>query len=202
MSLFVTFEGADGVGKSTIANLIYEELLKRNIEVIKTREPGGTRISETIRDIILNNSYREMDYRCEALLYAASRAQHVEEKIKPALKSGKVVLCERFVLSSLAYQGIGRNQNLDHIKAINEYATMGLEPDIVFIFLNKEETLARKLENADRLERAGDDFHNKVRDFYKNLQKKDNYYFIDAWQSIDKVFSDTLEVLDNVGGLK
>lgn len=202
MSLFVTFEGADGVGKSTIANLIYEELLKRNIEVIKTREPGGTRISEAIRDIILNNSYREMDYRCEALLYAASRAQHVEEKIKPALKSGKVVLCERFVLSSLAYQGIGRNQNLDHIKSINEYATMGLEPDIVFIFLNKEETLARKLENADRLERAGDDFHNKVRDFYKNLQKKDNYYFIDAWQSIDKVFSDTLEVLDNVGGLK
>ena len=79
---------------------------------------------------------------------------------------------------------------------------MGLEPDIVFIFLNKEETLARKLENADRLERAGDEFHNKVRDFYKNLQKKDNYYFIDAWQSIDKVFSDTLEVLDNVGGLK
>lgn len=202
MSLFVTFEGADGVGKSTIANLIYEELLKRNIEVIKTREPGGTRISEAIRDIILNNSYREMDYRCEALLYAASRAQHVEEKIKPALKSGKVVLCERFVLSSLAYQGIGRNQNLDDIKAINEYATMGLEPDIVFIFLNKEETLARKLENADRLERAGDEFHNKVRDFYKNLQKKDNYYFIDAWQSIDKVFSDTLEVLDNVGGLK
>lgn len=202
MSLFVTFEGADGVGKSTIANLIYEELLKRNIEVIKTREPGGTRISEAIRDIILNNSYKEMDYRCEALLYAASRAQHVEEKIKPALKSGKVVLCERFVLSSLAYQGIGRNQNLDHIKSINEYATMGLEPDIVFIFLNKEETLLRKLENADRLERAGDDFHNKVRDFYKNLQKKDNYYFIDAWQSIDKVFSDTLEVLDNVGGLK
>lgn len=202
MSLFVTFEGADGIGKSTIANLIYEELLKRKIKTIKTREPGGTRISEAIRNIILDNNNKEMDIRCEALLYAASRAQHIKEKILPALKDDCVVICERFVLSSLAYQGAGRGEDIQDILAINAYATRGLEPDIVFIFQNKKDTLVRKLKNADRMEEAGDEFHIKVRNFYKNLKKKDNYYFIDASQSINQVYLETLKILEDVGGLK
>ena len=132
MSAFITFEGPDGSGKSTICNLVYEELLKNNIRTIKTREPGGTRISEKIREIILDKDLKEMDMRTEALLYSASRAQHTYEKIIPALEDGTTVLCERYVLSSLAYQGHARGQKLEDIRAINDFATGGKKPDIVF----------------------------------------------------------------------
>lgn len=202
MSLFVTFEGADGIGKSTICSLIYEELKKRSSKVMRTREPGGTKISEAIRDIILDNENKEMDIRCEALLYAASRAQHVYEKIRPALNDGYIVLCERYVLSSIAYQAYGRDQRQEDIFAINDYATGGLKPDINFIFQNKEDTHRRKSTPLDRLEKAGDAFHEKVREYYRNIEKKDNYYFIDASQSIEKVYEDTLKILESIGGLK
>ena len=128
MSAFITFEGPDGSGKSTICNLVYEELLKNNKKTIKTREPGGTRISEKIRDLILDKDLREMDMRTEALLYSASRAQHTYEKIIPALEEGAIVLCERYVLSSLAYQGYARGQDLEDILSINNFATGKLSP--------------------------------------------------------------------------
>lgn len=202
MSLFITFEGPDGSGKSTIANLVYEELLNRNISVIKTREPGGTRIGEKIRDIILDNDLSEMNMKTEALLYAASRAQHVEEKIRPNLEKGVTVICERFVLSSLAYQGYARGQKLFDILDINNFATGCLLPDIVFVFKTNNITLSRKdRDTYDRLELESTDFHKKVTDFYNNLEKKDNYYFIDASKSIEEVFNDCMNVLEEKGGI-
>ena len=196
MSAFITFEGPDGSGKSTICNLVYEELLKDKVKAIKTREPGGTRISEKIREIILDKDLSEMDMRTEALLYSASRAQHTYEKIIPALEEGTTVLCERYVLSSLAYQGYARGQNLEDILSINNFATGRIKPDIVFVFRSRGETLNRKDESSyDRLEREPDEFHKKVRDYYNNLEKEDNYYFIDVSKSIEEVFCDCMKVL-------
>lgn len=196
MSAFITFEGPDGSGKSTICNLVYDELIKNNIKTIRTREPGGTRISEKIRDIILDKDLKEMDMRTEALLYSASRAQHTYEKIIPALEEGVTVLCERYVLSSLAYQGHARGQKLEDIRAINDFATGGKKPDIVFIFRTNNSTLTRKDQACyDRLECEGDDFHKKVRDYYNNLEKEENYYFIDVNQTIEEVFGDCMKIL-------
>lgn len=196
MSAFITFEGPDGSGKSTICNLVYEELLKNKVKTIKTREPGGTRISEKIREIILDKDLSEMDMRTEALLYSASRAQHTYEKIIPALEEGTTVLCERYVLSSLAYQGYARGQNLEDILSINNFATGRIKPDIVFVFRSRGETLNRKDESSyDRLEREPDEFHKKVRDYYNNLEKEDNYYFVDVSKSIEEVFCDCMKVL-------
>lgn len=196
MSAFITFEGPDGSGKSTICNLVYEELLKNKVKAIKTREPGGTRISEKIREIILDKDLSEMDMRTEALLYSASRAQHTYEKIIPSLEEGTTVLCERYVLSSLAYQGYARGQNLEDILSINNFATGRIKPDIVFVFRSRGETLNRKDESSyDRLEREPDEFHKKVRDYYNNLEKEDNYYFIDVSKSIEEVFCDCMKVL-------
>ncbi|WP_295149298.1 dTMP kinase [uncultured Peptoniphilus sp.] len=196
MNAFITFEGPDGSGKSTICNLVYEELLKNNIRTIKTREPGGTRISEKIREIILDKDLKEMDMRTEALLYSASRAQHTYEKIIPALEEGTTVLCERYVLSSLAYQGHARGQKLEDIRAINDFATGGKKPDIVFIFRTNNSTLTRKDQAGyDRLESEGDDFHKKVRDYYNSIEKEENYYFIDVNQTIEEVFGDCMKIL-------
>ena len=196
MSAFITFEGPDGSGKSTIANLVYEEILKKNKTVLKTREPGGTRISEKIRELILDKDLEEMDKRTEALLYSAARAQHTYEKIVPALRDSYIVLCERYVLSSLAYQGFARGQDLEDIMAINNFATGNIKPDIVFIFRTDKKTLLRKDKNSyDRLERESDEFHKKVREYYNNLEKEDNFYFIDVSKSIEEVFCDCMKVL-------
>ena len=196
MSAFITFEGPDGSGKSTIANLVYEEILKKNKKVLKTREPGGTRISEKIRELILDKDLEEMDKRTEALLYSAARAQHTYEKIVPALRDSYIVLCERYVLSSLAYQGFARGQDLEDIMAINNFATGNIKPDIVFIFRTDKKTLLRKDKNSyDRWERESDEFHKKVREYYNNLEKEDNFYFIDVSKSIEEVFCDCMKVL-------
>ena len=188
MSAFITFEGPDGSGKSTIANLVYEEILKKNKKVLKTREPGGTRISEKIRELILDKDLEEVDKRTEALLYSAARAQHTYEKIVPALRDSYIVLCERYVLSSLAYQGFARGQDLEDIMAINNFATGNIRTD--------KKTLLRKDKNSyDRLERESDEFHKKVREYYNNLEKEDNFYFIDVSKSIEEVFCDCMKVL-------
>ncbi|WP_138159384.1 dTMP kinase [Peptoniphilus catoniae] len=194
--LFITFEGPDGCGKSTTAEAIYEKL-KNEYDIIRTREPGGTAISEKIRSLILDNANSNMSYRTEALLYAASRAQHLEEKIIPAVNSGKIVLCERFVLSSIAYQGYGRGIGVKDIEIINNFATGGFEPDITFLFDTKgKSTLERKLlDNPDRLENSGEDFHLKVRQAYKKLAENPKYTVIDASRSEKEVFLECLEIL-------
>lgn len=197
--IFVTFEGPDGCGKSTITGLVYEKL-KLKYDIIRTREPGGTVISEKIRDIILDVENASMTYRTEALLYAASRAQHVEEKIIPAVNNGKIVLCERFVLSSIAYQGYGRGLGEDSIRIINDFATGGLVPDITFLFdMKGQSSVDRKIElGGDRLEISGDDFHNRVNKAYEDLKSRNDFYIIDATRSIEEVLDEVLGILMKV----
>lgn len=205
--MFITFEGPDGCGKSTISNLVFEYLkenIKDNREIVKTREPGGTEISEKIRDLVLDVNNSLMTYRTEALLYAASRAQHVEEKIVPALKEDKIVICERFVLSSIAYQGYGRELGEHDIKMINDFATGGLKPDITFLFdMKGQSSVERKIEmGGDRLEISGNSFHKRVNDAYKELSTRDSYYIIDATKSIEEVLQSCLNILKvNLGGI-
>jgi len=170
--LFITLEGPDGSGKSTIIKLIGDYLSDKGIDFIMTREPGGTSIGEDIRHIVLDNENTQMGRETEALLYAASRAQHVYEKINPALEAGKVVICERFVLSSLAYQGVGRNLGIESVKKINDFALGGLYPDLILFFhIDPEITLKRKTNGSggDRLEKEGTDFHNRVYNGYMDL---------------------------------
>lgn len=204
---FIVFEGPDGSGKSTILDMVAEYLEKLDVDFIKTRDPGGTDISEDIRNIILSNDNMEMSNRTEALLYAASRAQLVEEVIIPNIKKGKLVLCDRFVLSSLAYQGYGRDLGIDEVKGINDFATGGIKPDLILFFMVDSTTvLERKRENfdADRLENEDFSFHEKVYEGYMRvLNKTDGIVKIDAMNSLENVFEQVKSIIDEyVRGIK
>jgi dTMP kinase len=149
--MFITMEGGEGSGKSTAIKEIVDSLTKEGYSVVLTREPGGTPISEEIRNVILDKKNTEMDPWTEALLYAASRRQHIVEKILPALKEGKIVICDRFIDSSLAYQGGARGLGVDKVYAMNQYATDGLLPDLTLLFdIEPEEGLKRIAANAGR----------------------------------------------------
>lgn len=209
--VFITLEGPDGSGKSTILKLIGDFLKKEEINFIETREPGGTLIGEDIRDIILDNKNTNMSYEAEALLYAASRGQHVHEKILPALEEDKVVLCDRFILSSLAYQGVGRGLGIERVKAINDFALRGVYPDLILFFhIDPKVTLDRKLGNAetDRLENLGNEFHEKVYRGYMDLLKMypKNIKLIDASKSIEEVLDQSIfeikKLIDRKEGCK
>lgn len=197
--MFITFEGPDGSGKSTIIQKVYDYLIENNYDVIKTREPGGSPIAEKIRNLILDTENTEMGYRTEALLYAASRAQHVEETILPALNDNKIVLCDRFLISSLAYQGVGRDLGIENVRKINEFAINGVFPDFVLFFdVDPITTLKRKssLDTADRLEKEGNNFHERVYNGYKEiLNSEKNIEIIDATQSVEDVFNQCIKVL-------
>ena len=197
--MFITFEGPDGSGKSTIIQKVYDYLIENNYDVIKTREPGGSPIAEKIRNLILDTENTSMGYRTEALLYAASRAQHVEETILPALNENKIVLCDRFLISSLAYQGVGRGLGIENVRNINDFAINGVFPDFILFFdVDPITTLKRKssLDTADRLEKEGNNFHERVYNGYKEiLNSEKNIEIIDATQSVEDVFSQCIEVL-------
>lgn len=193
----VTFEGPDGSGKTTQIKLLTKYLTDRGYQVLSTREPGGTDISEKIREIILDNKNSSMSSMCEALLYAASRAQLVDEIIKPALREGKFIICDRFVESSIVYQGIGRNLGIENIRRINDAALNGLRADATFMLtIPYEEGLKRK-ENQrelDRLEKSGEDFHRKVFFGYLELAKENkNIIEIDAARDIESVHKDIVK---------
>lgn len=205
--LFITLEGPDGSGKSTIIKLIGDYLQEKNIDFIMTREPGGTPLGEEIRHMVLDNTNTEMGPETEALLYAASRAQHVHEKIMPALEEGKLVLCDRFVLSSLAYQGVGRNLGIESVKKINDFALGGLYPDLILFFhIDPEITLKRKTKGSsgDRLELEGTEFHNRVYNGYMELLKlyPDKIKIIDASQSKEEVLISSIEKIEELIRLK
>ena len=173
--LFITMEGVDGSGKSLQAKRLFDHLTARGFNVIITREPGGTKISEQIREMIIDKSNTGMAPLTEAFLYAASRAQIVAELIRPALLDGKIVICDRFLDSSIAYQGYARGIGPENVDIINSYATSGLKPDITFLFdIEPEASLLRKRQMAipDRLESEALDFHHKVYYGYKALAEK------------------------------
>ena len=190
--LFITIEGPDGSGKSTQIENIKKFFEDKNIDIVFTREPGGTAIGERIREIILDNSFKEMDPMTEAMLYAASRAQHVAQKIKPALEAGKVVVCDRFVDSSLAYQGYGRELG-EAVEIINSYAVKECMPDVTFLMkLDPNVGKHRIQENRssqDRLEHEKLAFHRKVYEGYLELEKKypDRIIGIDASLGIEEI---------------
>lgn len=201
--LFIALEGPDGSGKSTITKLLSNYLEKKGIDFIVTREPGGTLISEEIRDIILDNKNINMSAETEALLYAASRGQHVHEKIRPSLEKGILVLCDRFVLSSLAYQGKGRALGIKEVKAINDFAIKDVYPDLILFFhVDPELTLKRKTKNlgGDRLEQEGREFHNDVYQGYMEVLKMypKNITIIDATKSIDQVLDQSIIAIENL----
>lgn len=201
--LFITLEGPDGSGKSTIARLLAEYLKDKGYDVMTTREPGGTKISEDIRDMILDNKNTSMSYVTEALLYAASRAQHVSQKIRPAIDEGKVIICERFVLSSLVYQGIGRGLGVEKVKEINDFAIQGVEPDLILFFdISPEIAIKRKTKRnqGDRLEREKIDFHKKVYEGYLSLMKlyEGKITKIDATKTKNVSFEQAKLALDNL----
>ena len=189
--LFISFEGADGSGKSTQYGIFAEYLKQQGYDVLMTREPGGTPISESIRNIILDPANSEMSDMTEALLFAASRAQLVSQVIRPAVEQGRIVLCDRFMDSSIAYQGYARGLG-DCVRIINEYAVEGMQPDITF-FLDLKPEDGRKRNKAagkaDRMEQQAIEFHDKVYNAYLSLAKiyKDRFAVIDASGSIEEV---------------
>lgn len=197
--LFVTLEGPDGSGKSTVLNGLKEKLNERGINAIFTREPGGTPIAEKIRELILDNSNDKMTDRCEALLYAASRAQHTEELIMPNIEKGNLVISDRYVMSSLAYQGHGRGLGVSEVSKINDFATNHMKPDIVlFLDVDPVKVLERKAKEVqqDRLEKAGNDFHTKVYEGYlEALKFAKNVHRIDANQSKEEVINQAWAII-------
>lgn len=194
---FITFEGPDGSGKTTVSTIVAERLQAAGIDTMLTREPGGIEIAEQIRRVILNPKNTAMDSKTEALLYAASRRQHLIEKVLPALAEGRVVLCDRFVDSSLAYQGVGRGLGIDAVLQINEFAIEGRFPDItLFLDLSAEEGLKRieSRTDKDRLDQEALDFHLRVTDGYRQVRErfKDRMIVIDASQPTEQVAEDCL----------
>lgn len=201
--LFITIEGPDGAGKTTVLNELFPRLqMIAQKEIIKTREPGGVMIAEKIRQIILNPDHRQMDERTEALLYAAARRQHLVEVIMPALNEGKIVICDRFVDSSLTYQGAGRRIGIKEIAQINEFATEGLEPDFTLYLDVDSDTGLRRIQNhrkqdVDRLDLEGLEFHQRVRHAYLKLAEENpvRIHRIDAKMSLQEVVESSFSAI-------
>lgn len=198
MAAFITFEGPEGSGKTTVLNQI-NKLLSENYNVISTREPGGVSTGEEIRNILLDGE--NIDIRTEALLFAASRREHLVEKVIPALNNNKVVLCDRYIDSSLAYQGHARGIGIEEVKKINEFAINGLYPDLtIYLDIDAEVGRERILKNQrsqNRLDKETLTFHQKVIEGYKTLIKTnpERFKVVDATQSIESVVSATYEMI-------
>ena len=200
--IFITVEGSDGSGKSTQIGNIKRYFEDRNIQAIFTREPGGTHIGEKIREIILDNDNKEMTGLTEAFLYAAARAQHVDEKILPALQQGRIVICDRFVDSSIAYQGYGRQLG-NVVKEVNQYAVRDVLPDLTIFFdLSPEkgrERIKRNNMTFDRLEKENMDFHQRVyRGYQEIIEGEQRFAVIDASKSEEQVCRDVFAILDQL----
>lgn len=192
---FITFEGGEGSGKTTIIKKLIDDLKNQGIDCLVTREPGGSKISEDIRNIILNVENKNMDYMTEALLYAASRRQHLEEIVKPAIANNKLVICDRYLDSSLVYQGYARGLGIENVYDINMHATDGFLPELtIYLDISPEEGLERIAKNnrdVNRLDLEKVSFHNKVHEGYLKIcsMYSNRIIKIDASLDIESVYS-------------
>lgn len=201
---FITIEGCEGSGKTSIIKILCEDLANNNISYLSTREPGGSKISEQIRNVILNVDNTKMDYMTEALLYAASRRQHLEEIVKPALNEGKIVICDRYLDSSLAYQGYARGIGIEEVYNINMYATSGFLPDLtIYIDIPVEVGLERIKDNnrnVNRLDLEKVAFHKKVREGYLKIAQMypERIKVIDGNADLEEVYKRVKKELKNI----
>ena len=198
--LFITFEGADGCGKSTQLNMLAEYLTKKGFEVVVTREPGAKGLGEKIREILLNYNGPVSD-RCESFLFLADRAQHIDMIVNPAVEAGKIVLCDRHTDSSVAYQGYGRQLPVERIKMLNELAVNGRHPDLTLIFdIDVETSMRRVGQEKDRMESAGTEFFNRVREGYLEIAKQEpkRVKVLDASKSIDEIHADVIKLFEEL----
>ncbi len=194
--LFITFEGPDGAGKTTQINKLTDYLTSMGMDAVLTREPGGTRLGEKIREIILDPQHQEMAHLTEALLYASSRAQHVAEKIRPALDAGKTVICDRFMDSSIAYQGYGRKLG-ERVRIINEIAVEGLVPNLTILLLVDPDEGKKRISNGflDRLELEAIHYHRDVYEGYLELADMypERILCIDGSRGVEEISSEIME---------
>lgn len=200
---FITLEGNDGAGKTTIAKKVVDSLNENGYEAIYTREPGGSAIAEQIRKVLLDSSNSQMDPMCEAMLYAAARRQHLVDVVEPALKEGKIVICDRFIDSSLAYQGVARNLGFENIYALNGYAIQNRMPDrTIFLDIDVETGKQRMglREDNNRIDREAELFHQAVRKGYDLAIERfpKRIVVVNAERSIEQVMADTMEEITKV----
>ena len=197
--LFITFEGADGCGKTTQLNLLRDYLIQKGYDVLTTREPGAKGLGEKVREILLNYD-GEVSDRCESFLFLADRAQHIDIVVNPAIKAGKIVLCDRHTDSTVAYQGYGRGLDIGQIKMLNNLATQGRVPDVTFVFdVDIKTSMARVGKEKDRMESAGVEFFNRVRQGYLEIAKQEpqRVKVIDATKPIDQVFEQVKSIVNS-----
>ena len=201
---FITFEGPEGSGKSTVIVAVKDYLEKEGYSIFTTREPGGSKIAEDIREIILDKENTEMDAHTEAFLYAAARSQHFNEKILPALEADKIILCDRFVDSSLAYQGYARGLGIDNVYEINKFAIGNKLPELTIFFdVPPEVGLKRVFSNTrkvDRLDLESLDFHNLVYKGYMEIAKKyeNRFKIVDGTNPVERVIEDTIKIIKTI----
>lgn len=200
--ILISLEGPDGAGKTTVLKEILPEIKKMKRDIISTREPGGVRLAEEIRQLILDPKNTEIDSKTEMLLFAAARRLHMQEKMLPALKAGKVVIVDRFIDSSVAYQGYGRELGVEVVDWLNNFATDGLKPDLTLYFdidtdVALDRIMSNRADEVNRLDLERAEMHRKVRQGYLKMVEKEPQRFvtIDASQSVEKVVSDTIEAI-------
>lgn len=200
--MFISIEGPEGSGKTSVINAVVARLIKEGFPIVFTREPGGTPIAEAIRSVILDKKNTALDARAEALLYAASRRQHLVEKVWPNLKEGKIVLCDRFIDSSLAYQGGGRGLGVDAVLNINLFATEGVFPDLTLLFDIEPEVGLKRINasrkrEVNRLDLEKLSFHQQVRSTFLSLAKNEpkRFVIIDASQPFEHVLDEAYRII-------
>ena len=198
---FIVVEGPDGSGKTTVCSLLATKLKEEGKQIVHTREPGGIDIAEQIRNVILDPKNEAMDGKTEALLYAASRRQHLVERVIPSIEEGKIVLCERFVYSSLVYQGYARGLGIDEVFAINKFAIGDMMPDLV-IYLDVDEIVGLSRVdsrgNKDRLDGESSQFHKRVVEGYKLIKERfKDFKIVDASRDVDTVLKECLDIINS-----
>lgn len=200
MSLFITFEGADGCGKTTQIELVNKYLQEKGYKTLVTREPGAKGLGEKLREILLNYE-GEVSPNCESFLFLADRAQHIDCIIKPALKNNTIVLCDRHTDSTIAYQGYGRQLNIQEIKKLNDIAVNGLKPDLTIVFdIDVETSMQRVGKTKDRMESAGMEFFNRVRNGYLEIAKDEpnRVKVINSADTIENIHTKVVELVEEV----